>query len=368
MDSEVTQVHADQVPYDDELSLLEVASLVVRRRRLIIVSTLVGALLGVGVAFISPPEYTTTASFLPNEGDQSGLAGLAGMAGLAQQFGFAIPRSSGAAQSPEFYRDLLQSREILSGVLRAGVEVVTATGVTRVDLAEHFEIKGETPEERTTRTRLYLANNVISVGVARETGVVTLRIRTDDPGLSAALGHQLLDLISAFDLETRQSQGSAERVFAEGRLEQLQLEFSIAEDSLKAFLIENRQVANSPQLTFENDRLERQVFMRQELVTAMAQAYEQARIDEVRNTPLITVIDRPEPAALPDPRWLLEIVLGLSLGMMVGFGLAFVRAFGERAKKKQNAAYGEFQEVMKDAKRDLLGLRKSAQTSADSHN
>ena len=85
-------------------------------------------------------------------------------------------------------------------------------------------------------------------------------------------------------------------------------------------------MANSPQLTFENDRLERQVFMRQELVTAMAQAYEQARIDEVRNTPLITVIDRPEPAALPDPRWLLEIVLGLSLGMMVGFGLAFVRA------------------------------------------
>ena len=367
MDSEVTQVHADHVPYDEELSLLEVASIVVRRRRLIFVWTLVGALLGVGVALITSPKYTTASSFLPNEGDQAGLAGLAGMAGMAQQFGFAIPRSSDAAQSPEFYQDLLQSNEILSGVIRAGVEVVTATGVTRVDLGEHFKIRGKTPEERNTRTRRYLAKKVISVSLGRETGVVTMRIRTDDPGLSAAIGLRLLDLISAFDLGTRQSQASAERDFAEERLEQLQVEFSISEDSLKAFLIENRQVANSPQLTFENDRLERQVFMRQELVTSMAQAYEEARIEEVRNTPLITVIDRPEPAALPDPGWLLEIVLGLSLGMMVGIGLAFVRELGERAKKKGNAAYGEFREVMKDAKRDPLGLRQSAQTSADFH-
>ena len=45
---------------------------------------------------------------------------------------------------------------------------------------------------------------------------------------------------------------------------------------MKAFLVENRQFSNSPQLIFEHDRLERQVTMRQELVTAMAQAYEQA--------------------------------------------------------------------------------------------
>ena len=363
MDSEVTQVHADQVPYDDALSLLKVASLVVRRRRLIFVSTLVGALLGVGVALISPPKYTTTSSFLPNEADQ---AGLAGVAGLAQQFGFEIPRSSDAAQSPEFYRDLLLSKEILSGVLRAGMEVVTAAGVTRVDLGEHFKIKGNTPEERNTRTRRYLIKNVISVGVARETGVVTVSIRTDDPGLSAAIGLRLLDLISAFDLEIRQSQASAERGFAEERLEQLRMEFSISEDSLKAFLIENRQVANSPQLTFENDRLQRQVFMRQELVTAMAQGYEQARIDEVRNTPLITVIDRPEPAALPDPGWFLEIVLGLGFGMMAGFGLAFLREFGEHAKNERSEAYGEFQQVLKDAKRDLFGIRRSRRPAASS--
>jgi uncharacterized protein involved in exopolysaccharide biosynthesis len=246
------------------------------------------------------------------------------------------------------------------------MNVVTATGVTKVDLAEYFEVKGDTPEERDTWTRRHLLGKVISVSTGQQTGVVTLNARTDDPGLSAAIMLRLLNLISAFDLETRQSQATAERGFAEERLEQLEVELAISEDSLKAFLIENRQVANSPQLTFEKERLERKVYMRQELVTAMAQAYEQARIDAVRNTPLITVIDKPEPAALPDARWLVKILLGLSLGMMGGFGFAFMREFGERAKNEGSEAYGEFEQVIMDAKRDLFGVRRTRRPAPSS--
>jgi len=367
MDSEVTQVHAHQVPYDDKISLLDVASLVLRRRRLILVSAFAGALLALVVVLRSPLEYTATASFLPHGRDQGGRSGISS---LAQQFGFSIPRSGGAERSPEFYQDLLQSREILDGVVRSGVEVVTAAGVTQVDLAEHFKIGGEMAEERNARTRRHLAESVISVSVARETGVVTVSVRTDEPELSAAIGRRLLDLISAFDVETRQSQASAERGFAEERLGQLRVELSTAEDSLKAFLVENRQFANSPQLTFEHDRLQRQVVMRQELVTAMAQAYEQARIDAVRNTPVITVIDQPESPAFPDPRGRrMKLVLGLTLGLMAGFGLVFILEFGERAKNEESEAYGEFQQVLKDAKRDLFDLRRSsrpAPSSADS--
>ena len=110
--------------------------------------------------------------------------------------------------------------------------------------------------------------------------------------------------------------------------------------------------------------------MRQELVTAMAQAYEQARIDEVRNIPITSVIDQPEPPALPDPhRRLLMLFLGLTLGLIAGFGLALVREFGERAKNEESEAYGEFQRVLKDTKRDLFGIRRSrrpAPSPADS--
>ena len=364
MDSEVTKMDANPVPHDDEVSLLDVASFVLRRRRLMLVSMFAGGLVALVGVLRSPLEYTATTSFLPHTGEQGGFSGVAG---LAQQFGFSIPRAGGAERSPGFYQDLLQSREILGGLVTSGVEVVTAAGVTRVDLAEHFEIEAETPDERNALTRRRLAEGVISVSVARGTGVVTVRVRTGDPGLSAAIGGRLLDLISMFDLETRQSQASAERDFAEERLGQLRAEITISEDSLKAFLVENRQFSNSPQLTFEYDRLQRQVVMRQELVSAMAQAYEQARIDEVRNTPVITVIDQPESPALPDPRGRLrKLLLGLTLGSVAGFGLAFIQEFNARAKSGKSDAYGEFQLLLKGAKRDPFGLRRSRRSAPSS--
>ena len=356
----------NRASYDDEISLLRVVSVGLRQRRLILLSTFGGALLALLVAFVSPLEYTASVSFLPHVGDQ---AALSGFSGLAQQFGFSIPRSINAERSPEFYQDLLRSREILSGLVRPGVEVATAAGSTRVDLAEYFEVKGETPEERNARTQRYLAEDVISVSVALGTSVVSVNVQTDEPELSAAIGRRLIELISVFDLETRQSQASAERGFAEERLEQLRVELSTTEDSLKAFLVDNRQIANSPQLTFEHDRLERQVVMRQELVTAMAQTYEQARIEQVRNTSVITVIDQPEVPALPDTRGIFsKLLLGLISGFTAGFGLAFIREFDERAKNEESEDYGEFQRALKDTKRDLFGLRRSrrpAPSSAD---
>jgi uncharacterized protein involved in exopolysaccharide biosynthesis len=341
---------------EDEISIIEVASFVVRRRLFIVLSALVGVLLTLPIALMTEREYVATASFLPNGGEQGGFAGAAG---LAAQFGFSMPRSGGSERSPDFYEALIKSREILDAVVRDGVQMLTPDGMKFVDLAAHFEIGASTVEERSELTRRRLAEEVVGVSVVRETGIVSLRVRTDAPELSAAVGWRLLDLISEFDLETRQSEASAERRFAEDRLVQLQGELATVEDSLRVFLDENRQFSNSSQLTFQHERLQRKVGMRQELVTAMAQAHEQARIDEVRTTPVVTIIDEPQAPSLPEPRGrLLKLLLGGILGTIVGLGLAFVVEYGERAESEQNEEYREFRNVLKDAWKDLFGLRR----------
>ncbi len=350
--------------YEDEVSILDMASVFLRQRRTIAVWTVVGALIALVGALRTPVEFTASASFLPHGGDQGGLSGAAG---LAAQFGFSVPRSGGAERSPQFYQDLIQSREIMDALVESGVEVPSPSGPNTIDLVEHFHIQGETTAERAARMRLRLLAGIVSVNLGRETGVVSLNITTDDRELSAAIGVRLLQLISIFDVETRQSQAAAERAFAEERLEQLQGELTIAEDQLQSFLDENRQFSNSPQLTFVHDRLQRRVVMRQELFTAMAQAYEQARIDEVRNTPVITLIDHPEAPAIPNARGrLLKLFLGLIVGMMVGSGFGFVLEYGERQRRDESESYSEFRQAMKDARTDLFGLRKASWTRADS--
>jgi uncharacterized protein involved in exopolysaccharide biosynthesis len=54
---------------------------------------------------------------------------------------------------------------------------------------------------------------------------------------------------------------------------------------MQAFLQANRQWANSPDLTFQHDRLERDIALRQQVYTTLVQSFEQARISEVRDTP-----------------------------------------------------------------------------------
>ncbi|MBM4184052.1 MAG: hypothetical protein FJ207_07465 [Gemmatimonadetes bacterium] len=340
---------------EDDFTLFDLMSVLLKRRGIILACTFFGTLLGFVVAVLTPIEYSATVSFLPNSGDESAFQSVAG---LAQQFGFTLP-SAGAERSPEFYQDLMRSRRVLNGLLASPIIV----GGARVDLAEHFEIEGESAGQETELMRRYLAQEVTAVSLSRQTGVVTIRVTTDLAPLSAAIGERVLDLIAEFDLETRQSRASAERRFSEDRLGELQAELAIAEDSLRMFLDDNRQFTNSPQLTFEHARLERRVAMRQEVVTAMAQVYERARIDEVRTTPVMTVVDSPEVPALPNRRGrLLKLLVGVTIGTLVGFASALMREYTLRSRAGNSRTYAELQHVLGEVRRDFLGVRRPLAT------
>jgi uncharacterized protein involved in exopolysaccharide biosynthesis len=66
--------------------------------------------------------------------------------------------------------------------------------------------------------------------------------------------------------------------------------------------------------------------MQQQLVTGLVQQYEDARIREVRDTPVITVIERPAIAVRADPRrGVLTVAAALSLSLLLAIGWVLVR-------------------------------------------
>jgi hypothetical protein len=82
--------------------------------------------------------------------------------------------------------------------------------------------------------------------------------------------------------------------------------------------------------------------MRQQLYTSLTEAYEQARISEVRTTPVITILQEPYVPPLPERRGLiLKLVLGLLLGGTVGFVYAFITRFGVPGRPEDRQAYDE---------------------------
>ena len=301
---------------DDEISAWEVLAVLLRRRGVIVGSTVLVGILALAFALLREPSYTTAASFRP----QGPAATQGQLLALASQFGVNVA-GLGDEAGPAFYAELLSSRGILLPVASAPY-TVEGREVLLVDL---LEIEDDTEELRLQSAIKWLRESALEVQTGRETGVVTVSVTTRWPELSFAIADRLVDEISRFNLETRQSQAAAERAFIEARVAGARKELETAEDELQAFLQSNRQFESSPELRFEHERLQRAVSLRQQVYTTLVQAYEQARIAEVRDTPVITVL---QPAFMPpgpdERRLKLFLALGLVLGGMAGVVLAFV--------------------------------------------
>jgi uncharacterized protein involved in exopolysaccharide biosynthesis len=318
----------------EQISLLWILAVLLRERRTILTFTGAGGIIALLFALFRTPTYTTSFSFVPQQMQDPGRAGLASLAG---QFGLSLGTITGQAQSPQFYADLLRTRELLMPLAADSFSVADARS-PRVSLSAFLRVPGANEAVVLDNTMRTLRDNVIgSTVVTRTTGVVTVRVRTRSPQVSLGIAERLLAGLNQFNLSTRQSQAAAERRFVEGRLAEGRASLRAAEDALQRFLQANRQIANSPQLTFQRDRLERDVSLQQQLVTGLVQQYEDARIREVRDTPVITVIERPVIAVRPNPQ---KRLVTLAAGASVAFLLAvsWVLARDEMSRRRSDRA------------------------------
>jgi uncharacterized protein involved in exopolysaccharide biosynthesis len=310
---------ADQYapPYRDGVPLPWILAVLLRDRLLILAFAGVGIAIAIVLGLLKAPQYTAVFSFVPQSTQDQTRSGLATLAG---QFGIPIGMIGGGTQPPQLYADLIKTREVLSRVARDSV--LTGEG-TRIPLSAYLGVA--TKDSLTTMEQVVrvLRGRVIVANVeSRATGAVTVRVKTRSPQVSLQIAHGLLDGLNQFNRVTRQSQAGEERRFTEGRLAAARASLRAAEDALQQFLQANRAFGNSPQLTFAQERLQREVSLHQQVVMGLAQLYEDARIREVRDTPVITLIERPTLPVLPDPRGrvrtlIVFTILFTALGTMV---------------------------------------------------
>ena len=302
---------------DDEISLLSLASILIRWRVLIIVFGLAGGLIGLAKGLTSPRLYVATAAFIP-QGSESGASGLAL---AASQFGIRMP-STGGGWGPPLYVELLHSRALLEP-LAFDTLVVAERGGARVPVMEVLQVEAPTREQR-IELAVRSLREVISAEEVKPISAVRLSVATEWPSVSLALAERLVRGVNEFNVQTRNSQAAAERRFVEDQAAEAERAQRAAEDRLQSFLQRNRVIANSPELAFERDRLQREVTLRQQIYASLVQNREEARIREVRDIPVITVIEDPHLPMVSEPR---RSVRKAILGGIAGGLLATVIAF-----------------------------------------
>src|SRR5205823_5274694 len=233
------------------------------------------------------PKYVATTSFLQSTKTTPGLP--SGISGLANQFGLSTTNLT--QESPQLYADLARTREVLNELLQS--RYLRSRGDSIVLLQEVV------PKNLDSDRRLYRGEqrlrDATSILANQRTGVVQISVSADDPVLAAGIANRYVEALNRFNLERRRTQEGERRRFLEGRTLDALRDLRSAEDELKGFLLHNRSFQDSPQLQFEKGRLGRRVSMAQELYTMLDRNYENARIEEINDTPLITVVERAVP-------------------------------------------------------------------------
>jgi uncharacterized protein involved in exopolysaccharide biosynthesis len=282
------------------------------RTRVLFVAALLGGCLSAGVRLIADREWTSRFSFAPQAGR---LPGGAGLSSLVAQFGVNVPGSQ-PSQSPSFYQQLITGQTVLEAIVDS--MVLSDNGPVRLANVVARQVQG--PDSLVLRERaIQKLKTRITVGVDNKTGVVVVQVRMPSPQIASRTSELLLAQMDEFNMKARSSNARAERVFTEQSARSAERALMSAEAAMREFFSRNRDYKNSPSLQFEYDRLSRELQLRQTVQSSLAQSLEQSRIDEVRDTPTITVVERPRPPVLPDSRGLLRWMLaGALTGALVG--------------------------------------------------
>jgi uncharacterized protein involved in exopolysaccharide biosynthesis len=327
-------------------SYLDILALVLRRRRVIVVTGCIAAML-VGVAtLLQHRRWSVESSFMPQSRRQG-----AGLSGIAAQLGLSLPMVE-ASESHQFFEALLRARGVVRGVVESEYDFPGSPS-SRGTLIDYYRSRAESHAERLAQAERTLRSHMLT-SIDSRAGLVTLRVTERSGEMATQISRRFLDLLDKFNREQRQSQAAAERKFTERRLAEVHEELLRSESALQRFLSRNRSFARSSEAAFEEDRLRADMQLRQQLYSSLALALEQAKIEEVRDTPVITLVEAPTVPLEPDRRWLLaRTVLAFSGAMILSIATLIGQSLLRGASRSYPAAAEELAILREEAWRDL---------------
>ena len=293
------------------IDLIPIARLLrskIKRISLIVVCT---SLFAIGFSYVLQESFISSTILLP-ETDKGKLSSLGGLSDLASLAGVNIGGSNGSLV--KLYPTIVKSEAILNPVIYKKYQ--TKEFPNPVNLIEYWEIEEKTPE-RSYEVALKNLSTDLNVSMDNKTSVLSLSIEMPEAQIAADILNATTEQLDAFVRNKRTTSAVEQRRFVESRLDEVKKDLTASENKLKEFREQNRQVF-SPQLLLEQERLIRDVQINAAIYTELRKQYEIVKIEEVKNIPVINILDPARPAAKKAKPKRAVIVISFFLLSIVG--------------------------------------------------
>jgi uncharacterized protein involved in exopolysaccharide biosynthesis len=220
MEPEKYQNNASPNREAEEVDLLDLLLVLVKKKKLILGSMAVAFVLACGITLLMPNIYIATARILPPQQEKGGLGAMVGgVSDLAALAGLSV----GGGSSGELYVGMLKSRAVEDPILE------------RFDLMKVYDQK--------YRSTVYgVLEQHVDVSLGKKDGILTISVEDKDPSRAAAMANAFVGELKKLNVEVNISSAGRQRQFLEKRLEVVKHDLTAAEDRLKVFQEKNKAI------------------------------------------------------------------------------------------------------------------------------
>ena len=342
---------------EDTLSLSDILLVLAKNLKLLIIIPLVfGVITAFHVKFMVDDVFISSAKIMSSGGGSSPSQ----LQGLAAQFGVSVPLGS---DSPDqrVYPDIIKSRILAREMLQQKFD--TDEFGPQKSLLQILTYGNEEPEfGPDTLVKMateYFIEDMIQVEQDRQSQIYTVTVSAFEPQFAADLCEALIEELDTHQRTYKTAKVKETRLFIEGRIVDIQKELEEAEEDLKVFRDRNRQIGSSPALLLEQQRLSRETAVLTGVFTTLKQQLEMTKIEEVRESTLVQVLDPPEaPLKRDKPKRKLFVLLSLILGFGMAVVMAFAKEYASNSDDEEKGKLREITELTKSNIADLFPFRK----------
>ncbi len=295
-------------------------------KKWIFTSTVILAVISTAFSFLMTKYYTARISLYPTKQDMD--SNLGQFQSLVSSIGMNIP-----SEHQNFnISDVVQSNLIKQKILDQKWETNGFENRSLFDLWKFYDSPWYSPFSSANPDSAYINEKAIAylskqvdVIENRKTGLIEVLVSLEDPIVSAGVANFTGEQVQAYIQRENSAQAKKEKNFIESRLLVVKNELIVLEEELKAFSERNRGYEESPELFMVYSRIFREVEAKKQVVITLQQQLELARIEEVKQSPILHILDRAEiPARKSSPNRILFLIVGACFGF---FGSAFITVF-----------------------------------------